>query len=177
MLEPSTAFFTLFSKSIKHLLWNKRPKMATNRLVQTTENTGIGLKDPKTLMKALHSSFMLRLIFSDSPVSLAISEHYNLTPKNLKAHPTDFVFKKPVSWLRLFFTGFLQPKLSKGLFLIHNKSKNHLVFHSTPLRCVSVFPVSNQDIRSYTNIKHQEESRLHYHTQTAPCTDQLIFIT
>ena len=84
VLEPSTAFFTLFSKSIKHLLWNKRPKIATKRLVQTTENTGIGLKDPKTLMKALHSSFMFRILSSESPVSLAISEHYNSLQKTLK---------------------------------------------------------------------------------------------
>ena len=111
-------------------------------------------------MKALHSSFMLRILSSQSPVSLAISEHYNLIPKNLKAHPTEFVFKKPVSWLRLFFTGFLQPNLSKGLFLIHNKSKNHLVFQSTPLRCVSVFPVSNQDISSYTNIRLPRGSKI-----------------
>ena len=153
ILEPPTIFYKSFSKSVKSLLWSNRPKVSHKRLVQSHTNFGIGLKDPKTLMLALHTSFMMRILSENTPLSSAITEHYQLQKRNLKVTPNDFKFNTPQSWLKHFFTAFPPPQNTHGLY-IHQKEKHSLyVFHSTPLRRCQVYPVKSQHISSYPNIK------------------------
>ena len=152
VLEPPTDFYKSFCKSVKTLMWSNRPKVSHKRLVQSSYNFGIGLKDPKTLMLSLHTSFMLRLISEESPISAAIIEHYQAHKKNLKAAPSDYKFNKPLNWLKTFFSAFPTPIITKGLYLYLNGQKTTYVFHSTPLRRCHVYPVKQQCITSYSTI-------------------------
>ena len=153
ILEPPTDFYKSFSKSIKTLMWTNRPKVSHKRLIQTKENFGIGLKDPKTLMLALHTSFMMKLLSVHSPISAAITEHYTANTKNLKVAPAAYKFNKTHSWLKLFFTAFPNPQPFKGLFLHINGKHKEYIFHSTHLRRCKVILTKTQNISSLPNIK------------------------
>ena len=160
ILEPPANFYKVFLKAIKSLIWANRPKVSHKRMIQSTSNYGIGLKDPKTLMSALHSSFMLRLLSENTPVSAAITEHYNSIKANHKATPNNYKFSKTHQWLKLFFTAFPKPKNTTGLYLHKSGKKESYVFHSTPLRRCHIFPVKVQDISNYSNIKPPKGTKI-----------------
>jgi hypothetical protein len=103
VVEPTTIFFKELQATIKSLLWTHRPKVAWNALVQSPEDAGIGLIDPKTRMQSLHTSLLLRVLFTNSNLSKAISWHFYHNQKGKVKNCFNTSFQGNIRWLNSFF--------------------------------------------------------------------------